>query len=260
MILSELFSGEGAVFEAPRSLYVHIPFCSSRCAYCDFHSFCRDRFSPGQRAAYVAKLLARAKSVSERTIQSFDTVYIGGGTPTALEDEIFASLVEGLRSIIGTSTIEWTVEANPESLSPTKLGIMEDSGVTRISIGIQSMDDEELKILGREAKTADNSRAIALAANSGLALSADLITALPRSKRGEAKPRAPGRSSSLSATVEFLASNRVEHISIYDLVVEEGTLIKKRLDAGDFLPADEEEAYGAKRGGKIPRESGVCAL
>ena len=243
MILAELLSGEGAVFEAPRSLYVHIPFCSSRCAYCDFHSFRRDRFSPGQRAAYVAKLLARVKSIRERTIQSFDTVYIGGGTPTALEDEVFASLVEGLRSIIGTSTIEWTVEVNPESLSPAKLGIMEESGVTRISIGIQSMNDEELKILGREATTADNGRAIALVSNSGLALSADLIAALPRAKGGEAKPRVQGEPSSLSATVEFLASNRVEHISIYDLVVEEGTRIKKRLDAGDILPADEEEAY-----------------
>ncbi|MDP2791956.1 MAG: coproporphyrinogen-III oxidase family protein [Rectinemataceae bacterium] len=236
-------SGDSAIFEAPRSLYVHIPFCSSRCAYCDFHSFRCDLVSPEQRAAYVRKLLARIASLGGAVTESFDTVYIGGGTPTALEDDAFSSLVEGMGSIMGNSVKEWTVEANPESLSPRKLEIMVKSGVTRISIGLQSMDEGELNILGRKARAVDNRRAISLASTSNLALSADLITGLPLA--GGTIATAPARrgSSLLSDTLGFLAANRVGHISLYDLVVEEGTLIKKRLDEGSILSVDEDDAY-----------------
>lgn len=243
MTFADVFSGEGAAFEAPRSLYIHIPFCASRCAYCDFHSFPRERHSLELRAAYVAKLLARVKKASTGMTESFETVYVGGGTPTALDDAVFASLIGGLRSIIGKSVREWTVEANPESLSPSKLGTMVDNGVTRISIGIQSMADGELQILGRGARSADNRRAVALASSTGLAVSADLITALPHADMRETGRHASESSPSLSETVEFLAACRVEHISIYDLVVEEGTLIKRRLDEGAILPADDDAAF-----------------
>ncbi|PKL06019.1 MAG: hypothetical protein CVV53_06470 [Spirochaetae bacterium HGW-Spirochaetae-9] len=243
MILADFFSGNGAIFEAPRSLYVHIPFCASRCAYCDFHSFQRDRFSTEQRSAYVLKLLNRIERLSEGLAESFETVYIGGGTPTALEDEGFFSLLSGIRSVAGAAVREWTVEANPESLSPAKLEAMVDSGVTRISIGLQSMHDGELNILGRKASATDNRRAIALASTSNLALSADLITALPLAERANAAHHAQGGISSLPETVEYLAANRVGHISLYDLVVEEGTLIKKRLDEGAIFAVDDDEAY-----------------
>lgn len=243
MTLADFVSGHDALFEAPRSLYIHIPFCSSRCAYCDFHSFRCDRVSPEQRAAYVRRLLARIASLGENLTDSFETVYVGGGTPTALEDDIFSSLLEGMGSILRNPVREWTVEANPESLSPRKLETMEKSGVTRISIGIQSMDEGELDILGRNARAADNRRVIALASTSRLSLSADLITGLPLAGRRAKPSQGQGASSLLADTVEFLAANRVDHISLYDLVVEEGTLIKKRLDEGLILAVDDEDAY-----------------
>lgn len=255
MTFAAVFSGEGTAFEAPRSLYVHVPFCASRCAYCDFHSYPRDRHSLELRAAYVAKLLARVEKVGAGMTESFETIYIGGGTPTTLDDEIFDSLIRGLRSITGNSVREWTVEANPESLSPFKLKTMVDNGVTRVSIGIQSMDDGELKILGRGARSADNRRAVALAIDSGLAVSADLITALPRAAKGEASLHDSASSPSLSETVEYLAGSGVEHISIYDLVVEEGTLIKTRLDEGAILPADDDAAFDERSAAEKSLES-----
>ena len=256
MKLAALLSESAEAFETPRSLYIHIPFCSSRCAYCDFHSFPRSSILASSIAAYIDSVLKRTEALCEATAAQIETIYIGGGTPTILSDAVFDRLLGGLRAIVGTDLHEWTVEANPESLTPEKIGIMVANKVSRISIGIQSMDDEALKVLGRGARSADNRRAAALAAGSGLALSADLIAALPEAKDD---PKAPARlgelgrkaekrkSHALSESVNFLVDQGFGHISIYDLVVEEGTRIKKRLDDGELLLADEDQAFDERR-------------
>ncbi len=252
MTFSELRERAADAFEPPRALYLHVPFCSTRCAYCDFHSFGACATSPAQRAAYAAALVSRAGELVEAFSDRIDTVFIGGGTPTMLEDEAFGALLKGVAAICagcGRSVpLEWSVEANPESLTPTKLAMMKDAGVSRLSIGIQSMDDGELGLLGRGARRADNLRALSLAAKSGLAVSADLMTALPRPSVRKA-PSANAASpialeqTALEQTARFLASSGVGHLSIYDLVVEEGTRIAGLIAKGELVSADEESAF-----------------
>jgi len=256
MSLAMKLSESLGAFETPRSLYIHIPFCSSRCAYCDFHSFSASTIADAAMSSYIDGVLARAEDLCGSVAALPETIYIGGGTPTVLGDALFGRLLGGLRTLFGQGVREWTVEANPESLSPAKMEMMVSNKVTRLSIGIQSMDDEELRILGRGARAADNRRAAALVAGSGLDLSADLIAALPESndslsrERRGFEPRKQGKSSkrsSLSESVEFLTGQGFGHISIYDLVVEEGTRIKKRLDEGELLPADEDRAFDERK-------------
>lgn len=246
MTFADLRERAAGAFEPPRALYLHVPFCSTRCAYCDFHSFGARATSPAQRSAYAAALVLRAGELVEAFSDRIDTVFIGGGTPTSLEDEDFGALLKGVAAICAgrgrPAPLEWSVEANPESLTPTKLAMMKDSGVSRLSIGIQSMDDGELGLLGRGARRADNLRALTLAAASGLAVSADLMTALPR-RAGRKAPSANAVSANaLEQTARLLASSGVGHLSIYDLVVEEGTRIAELLSKGELVPADEESA------------------
>jgi len=243
MNLSSFLSESGGAFETPRSLYVHVPFCSARCSYCDFHSFPCSRVSASRRADYVEKLLRRTELLCRTASASIDTIFVGGGTPTVLEDEVFERLLAGLRSIVGHTPLEWTVEANPESLSPRKLEMMAIHGVTRLSVGIQSMDDGELAILGRHARAADNRGALDLAIQSGLRLSADLMTALPRPEKRSSRASRSSTRSALRDSAAFLVEKGVGHLSIYDLVVEEGTPIKGRLDRGELFPADEDAAF-----------------
>lgn len=206
--------------------------------------------------SYIDAALARAESLCGSIEVSPETIYIGGGTPTVLGDALFGRLLGGLRALSGSGLREWTIEANPESLSPAKLDMMVSSGVTRLSIGIQSMDEEALGILGRGAKAEDNRRAVALAAGSGLELSADLIAALPLTRlgseraKGSLAPRSQAgarKKTSLADSAEFLASQGFGHISIYDLVVEEGTRIQRRLEAGELLPAEEDGAFDERK-------------
>lgn len=236
------------VFEKPRSLYIHIPFCVSRCSYCDFHSFVRSSIPARQQELYVERLLERVENLcGALSVQELTTIYIGGGTPTALDDGNFRRLIHGLDAMFGSSITEWTVEANPESLTEEKLGTLLAHHVNRISIGIQSMDEAELGIMGRPGSVADNRRAIGMAAGTGLSVSADLIAALPR-PRGEkpgreGKPGGPPRSEVLLDAAAFLADAGVRHISLYDLVAEEGTPIQKLLAEGKYEAADEDDAY-----------------
>lgn len=244
MTFPEIRERAAGAFEPPRALYLHVPFCSTRCAYCDFHSFGARATSPARRAAYAAALVARAGELVEAFSDRIDTVFIGGGTPTALEDEAFGALLAGVAAICAkrgsSAPLEWSVEANPESLTPAKLSMMEDAGVTRLSVGIQSMDDDELRLLGRGARRADNLRALSLAAKSGLEVSADLMTALP-SPAAAAARAAPA--AALERSARLLAESGVGHLSIYDLVVEEGTRIAELLSGGELVSADEESAF-----------------
>jgi len=245
MTLPELLSDPGLAFEKPRSLYVHVPFCASRCAYCDFHSFPRSSIPPAFQKRYVEVVLKRAETLSRVLSASYETLYIGGGTPTVLSDESFDQLISGLGSLFGSSVREWTVEANPESLSEGKIETLLANSVSRISIGIQSMDEGELSILGRKASLADNRRAIALAVESGMAVSADLIGGIPF--RPEEADKGKTSRPPLSETAAFLAESGIGHISIYDLVVEEGTAIKKLLDEGKLVSAEEDSSYEERK-------------
>jgi oxygen-independent coproporphyrinogen-3 oxidase len=221
--------------EPPRSLYVHVPFCSSKCAYCDFFSLPRGLLTPALMEGVVEASLARIAELGSRfraggELERFDTLYVGGGTPSALPSGLLGRLLKGLAPY-AEGAGEWTVEANPESLDEEALGLMLESGVTRLSLGAQSLDDALLERLGRGARAADVERALKAAARLGLPRrSADLIAGLPRRTK-------------LSEEAEALVELGVEHLSVYDLILEEGTPLAARVASGDFVLPGEDEAY-----------------
>lgn len=252
MILAET-AGRAELFEVPRALYIHIPFCTSRCAYCDFHSFALGRCAGGIQnwneyaQAYVAVLLRRAAALKACLAEPLKTLYIGGGTPTLLPDEHFSALVGRLSDLFGASLEEWTVEANPESLSGEKIALMAAGGVNRLSIGIQSMDDGELETLGRRARLTDNEKALSLARGSGMKVSADLIAGIPGQRSG-----------TLESSVRSVLDAGVDHVSVYDLSIEKGTELERKLRQGALRLPDEDSAYEARKKAEGLLEAAGC--
>lgn len=220
----------------PSALYIHVPLCKSKCAYCDFFSVAT--MPENLQSRLVDSTLERANELTARFgAESYRTLYVGGGTPTALSPRLLRRLLEGLASLAREAE-EWTVEANPESLSPDVLETLLRAGVTRLSLGVQSLDEGTLSRLGRPHDAARAEAALKLAVASGLMVSADLLAAVPRS-RGEKVAR--GRS--LAEEVARLMELGVGHLSVYDLVVEEGTRIASALARGELETLGEDEAW-----------------
>lgn len=194
-------------------LYVHIPFCSVKCFYCDFAAFSGQT---KQVERYLGALEAEAALLPPRVPE---TLYIGGGTPSELTAAQISDLFERLRRSFPTAHLsESTFEGNPESLDAEKLAVLARSGVTRLSVGLQTADDALLKSVGRRHTAADFARVFRLARAAGIpALSIDLMFGLP------------GQSlASLGETLDFVLDLDPEHISLYGLQVEDRTLFAKR--------------------------------
>lgn len=215
------------------SLYVHVPFCVSKCRYCDFFSVPVD---PGagpeglasrvveQTIAQLDRFLGRAPAVR------FETVYVGGGTPSVLPRELLARL---LRRLGDLDPVEWTVEANPESLDRSFLETCAQAGVTRLSVGLQSMDDRLLACLGRPGTAADNLRALGLmAGNWHGETSLDLIAGAPGQTRG-----------GIIADITAVARAGCGHASLYSLTVEPGTPLAALVRSGSVAlnPRDHDD-------------------
>lgn len=185
-----------------RGLYVHVPFCLSKCPYCDFYS---ERYSRALGERYKEAALRNLRFYNER----FDTVYFGGGTPILLAREIVGILSEASL----TAGAEATVEANPCVSDEERLFLLFSGGVNRISFGVQSMREEELRFLGRRhtAKQAEN--AILCAYKAGFRnISADLMIGLKNQTKA-----------SVSESVRALSSLPITHFSVYLLKIEENT-------------------------------------
>jgi oxygen-independent coproporphyrinogen III oxidase len=179
----------------------------------------------GFEANLVTATLDRILGLSKRFgADVFDTAYVGGGTPTMLSLEALGHLLGGIAEIAkargGRLPFEWTVEANPDSLEPGSLEIMAKYGVTRISLGVQSLDPEELELLGRRHGPDQALRAVAMAAGSDFDVSADLISGIPRRKSPGAKSRQSG---ALARYAKELRDAGASHLSVYDLTIEEDT-------------------------------------
>jgi oxygen-independent coproporphyrinogen-3 oxidase len=214
------------------SLYVHVPFCASKCDYCDFESRAVDPFA---RNAFTGYRTSAMREVRDREVQGLlanvPTAYVGGGTPTLLGDELPA-LVRDLRSLVGVATdAEVSVEANPDSLDGRLVAALFDAGVTRVSLGVQSLDDEVLRRLGRRHDAASALRAASVLAHSGLRFSLDLICGVP----GQT-------TASWKATVAGAVATGAGHVSVYPLIVEEGTALGARIDAGHEPDTDPDIA------------------
>jgi oxygen-independent coproporphyrinogen-3 oxidase len=226
--------GGTPAFVPARSLYVHVPFCVSKCAYCDFHSFAKGCVEQGLMERIVEATIARVGELVARFGGDIETVYVGGGTPTVLGADLMDRLLDSIEKLCRKMPAEWTVEANPESLDSEMLEVFRAHPVSRLSLGIQSMVEEELALLGRPCGVGENRRAIDLASGSGLRLSADLMTALPRPAEdaGDHDPEV------LAQTAVALAESGFSHLSIYDLVPEEGTALAAGLASGALAAAD----------------------
>ena len=210
------------------SLYVHIPFCESKCSYCDFYSVP----SGGVRESkYVDALAAEAAA---RTPPEFAprTVFVGGGTPTALSDDDFVRMLDLVRGMVlpGGRLAEWTVEANPGSLTRTKARALAEAGVTRISLGVQSFDDAVLRSVGRVHDAATAREAVAIARGCGVpAVSLDLLFAIP----GQGLV-------TFERDLEEAVALGTDHVSAYALLYEHGTAMTRRRDDGLVEREDED--------------------
>ncbi len=206
-------------------LYIHIPFCLAKCAYCDFYSVPVE----GELSGEFIKSLLREMEL--RGWFHADTIYIGGGTPTALDSGSLEKIFSGLKEHFGfSSDAEFTIEANPATVDGGKLSVLLQGGVNRISIGVQSFDDEELKTLGRVHTAADAREAIALARRAGFGnISLDLIYGIP----GQTME-------SWMNTLNQAISLAPEHISAYELTLEECTPLHEWVKRGLIeMPSEE---------------------
>ncbi len=211
-------------------LYVHVPFCASKCGYCDFYSVTGT--SGVSRWLDAVSLESR---IYEGLFPSFGTLYIGGGTPSVLDGP-------DLERLIGTicetfefgEDFEFTLETNPDDLTEDKLGILRGLGVDRLSIGVQSLDDGELRLLGRRHDAAAALGAVEKARRAGFDdLGIDLIYAIP----GQTLEK-------MRATLEQALSFGPEHISCYELTLEPETPLARAIDRGEVKGVSEETGRG----------------
>lgn len=223
--------GQGEGRAEPLALYIHWPFCASRCPYCDFNSHVRERIDEARfRAALLADLAYEAARLGARPLAS---IFFGGGTPSLMSPGTVAALIEAaMRAFPPGTTPEITLEANPTSVEAAKLAGFRDAGVNRISMGIQALDDTALGFLGRRHTAAQALAALETARALFPRASFDLIYARP----GQA----------VSAWREELRRALgfgLDHLSLYQLTIEPGTPFARLAARGELaLPDDDTQA------------------
>src|SRR5436190_10460276 len=167
-------------------LYVHVPFCARICPYCAFY---KERADGSQTGRFCEALLCEMDERRASLRVAPETIFIGGGTPTALTTAQLGYLLGGFRDRLDPSAMgEWTVEANPGSVSPRKAELLRSLGVNRISLGVQSWDDELLKLLGREHDAAQAEASVQILRDAGFTnVNIDLMFGLPGQTLGQWK-------------------------------------------------------------------------
>ena len=208
-------------------LYIHVPFCVRKCAYCAFFS---RPAAPDLVAAWRAGLERELENLPADFAPA--SLFIGGGTPTALAENELAGLLDLLRARVDLRRCEeWTCEANPGTLTPGKLGALRAGGVNRLSLGAQSFDAATLRKLGRMHTAAETRAAVALARSAGFDnLGLDVIYGVPGIAREV-----------FQADVEAALALRPEHVSCYCLEIEEGTPFAREAAAGRLEISGEEQ-------------------
>lgn len=208
-----------------KGLYVHIPFCLKKCKYCDFNSFC---FSEADKERYLKALFCEMDKYKGT---SCDTVFIGGGTPTSLNTEEMSQLLKKINECFTLSeNCEFTVEANPKTVDKEKLDVMLKSGVNRLSVGVQSFNDNELLKLGRVHSKREAIETIRLARDCGFKnISIDLMCAIPDQT-----------TDSFKKNLEKAFLLNPEHISCYSLILEENTPLFNEYKKGLLNLPDED--------------------
>jgi oxygen-independent coproporphyrinogen-3 oxidase len=226
-------------------IYVQVPFCQTKCTYCNFHTgvVASSRFAPYVEAVCREirehrELLGAAGVQRDGAAAVVDTVYVGGGTPSLLDPAHLQSLLDAIRDTFATDLAEVTLEADPETVEGRKAAAWVKAGVNRVSFGLQSFSDKELVATGRMHRRADIYRAVPILREAGIRnISFDLIAGLPHQTK-----------ESWKESLEELQSLSPEHVSVYLLEVDEGSRLGKELLQGGArysaaaVPSDDEMA------------------
>lgn len=206
-------------------LYVHIPFCRSKCAYCDFFS----QPSASAAADYVDAVLAEANLRRHEISDTFSTLYIGGGTPSLLSYELLEKLIAGLtRTFASADFNEITIEANPEDITPASVKYYKSIGINRISVGVQSFNPILLEKIGRRHSAHESHRALEILKKAAISFNADLIYGLPTQT-----------SEQFADDLSEMLKYEPPHLSAYLLQYEPGTPLFIRMHKGLVEETDE---------------------
>jgi oxygen-independent coproporphyrinogen III oxidase len=216
-------------------IYIQVPFCQTKCTYCNFHTgvVSRDRYQP-----YGEALCREILESVAPLAQAVDTVYFGGGTPSLLDSASLRQILDSMRRVYAMDSVEATLEADPETITPEKASAWLAAGFNRLSLGAQSFSDLELRSAGRMHRSADIDRAVQFARAAGFRnISMDLIAGLPHQTR-----------ETWDASLDGLLRIRPEHVSIYMLEIDEGSRLgREALARGS--------RYGA---GEIPDDDAIA--
>ncbi|MGY1828706.1 MULTISPECIES: radical SAM family heme chaperone HemW [unclassified Blastococcus] len=219
----------------PFGLYVHVPFCATRCGYCDFNTYTSEELGPGaNRSEYAGTAIAELRRAVDSLgpdLPSVSTVFVGGGTPTLLPADDLVAVLAAVRELFPvTDDVEVTTEANPETVSPASLTRLREGGFTRVSLGMQSAAPHVLAALdrrhtpGRAVEAAHEARAAGFEH-----VNLDLIYGTP----GETD-------ADWAASLEAVLASPVDHVSAYALIVEEGTKLARRVRRGELPMPDDD--------------------
>ena len=209
-------------------LYIHIPFCKSKCPYCSFYSL-TDKSNLIDR--YIQVLCEKIKDWGKILDKEIDTIYFGGGTPSLLDSEKILMILDVIKKSFRVKLSEVSLEVNPADYKFLDFEILKYAGINRISIGAQAFDDNELKILGRRHTVKDITDTFKYVSDAGIDnISVDVILGFPNQTN-----------QSLDKFIYFLKEHDVSHISAYLLKIEKGTLYFKNRDKLNFL-SDEESS------------------
>lgn len=216
--------------------YVHVPFCTVRCGYCDFNTYTNTELRGVTRQSFVDDLCseihfsARVLQDSDIPVRPLSSIFFGGGTPTLLEPSAFARILDILREVHGIAAdAEITIEANPDTVDASVLADLATAGVTRVSFGMQSAVPRVLALLDRSHDATRMPEVVGAARDAGLSTSVDLIYGTPTETIDEWMH-------SVAAALELTT----DHISAYSLIVEEGTAMARRISRGELPTVDDD--------------------
>ena len=229
--------------EAPIALYVHWPWCVRKCPYCDFNS--RVGNYKREESRYIETLLADLKAIASRIHRPLSSIYFGGGTPSLMSEEGLSNLLEGIYECFTVlDGAEVSLEANPGTVTKEKLQSFFKSGVTRLSIGAQSFNDEMLRALGRIHTSCEAKDAIKAASEIFDEVNIDLMYALPTQTQ-----------EMFEADLKEALSLATTHLSIYELTIEEGSVFFKKPPKG--LPNSDRAFEMAERAFALTEKAGL---
>ncbi|SOD74718.1 oxygen-independent coproporphyrinogen-3 oxidase [Jatrophihabitans sp. GAS493] len=220
----------------PFGVYVHIPFCQTRCGYCDFNTYTAAELGPGvSRGSYADTVLSElrlARQVLDGNLPAVSTVFFGGGTPTLLPAEHLGLILREIDELFGlVPDAEVTTEANPESVTPKYFEKLREAGFTRVSLGMQSAVPKVLEVLDRKHRSGRPEEAVAEARAAGFEhVNLDLIYGAPYETDAD-----------WQASLDAAIGADPDHISAYSLIVEEGTALARQIAQG-VVPAPDDDA------------------